>query len=296
MQAFDYRAPGTVAEAVGILAEYGDRARPLAGGTDVLVQLRAGRFDHVQMLVDVKKIPELNQLSYDLESGLAIGAAVPAYRIAADGSVQALYPGLIDGVAIIGGTAIQGRATIGGNLANASPSGDSIPALIVHSAICRIVGARGERRVPVEAFCSGPGRNVLQPGEVLVSVHLPPPPPHFGARYLRFIPRNEMDIAVVGVGASVTLSADGSTIVDARIALGAVGPTPIVATEAARVLVGQRPTPEAIDHAKRLAREAARPITDMRGTAELRRHLVGVLTGRALAGAIERANEGANHA
>jgi CO/xanthine dehydrogenase FAD-binding subunit len=296
LQAFDYRAPNTIAEAVGILSDLGERARPIAGGTDVLVQLRVGRLDQIEMLVDVKRIPDLNQLIYSPSSGFTIGAAVPCYQIAGDSIARTLYPGLIDGVAIIGGSGIQGRATIGGNLANSSPSGDSIPALIALSATCRLVSASGERVVPVEQFCTGPGRNVLQRGEVLVSVNLPPPQPRSGAHYLRFIPRNEMDIAVVGVGASVVLSGDGSTVTAARIALGAVGPTPILATEAGQAMIGRAPSEEAIARAAALARQAARPITDMRGTAAYRVHLVGVLTARALRGAIRRANGGTDNA
>ncbi len=288
MGAFDYRAPTTVDEAVGLLAEYGERARPFAGGTDILVQLRAGRFD-LDVLVDVKRVPELNEIAYDPSAGLTIGAAVPCYRIAEDPRVRSAYPGLIDGAAIIGGSGIQGRATLGGNLANSSPSADSVPALIALSATCEIVGPNGRRSVPVEQFCTGPGRNVLGRGEMLVSIHLPPPEPRSGARYLRFIPRNEMDIAVVGVGAAVTLSADLGRIERARIALGAVGPTPILAEAAGASLLGQAPTEEAIAIAAARAQDAARPITDMRGTAAQRRHLVGVLTRRALRGAIQRA-------
>ena len=159
--------------------------------------------------------------------GLTLGAAVPCYRIAEHADTARVYPGLVDAVALIGGAAIQGRATMGGNLCNAAPSGDSIPAMIVLEAICTIVGPAGVRTVPVEHFCTGPGKTVLGRDELLVSIHFPHPKAHSGACYLRFIPRHEMDIAVAGVGVSVVLTADHTTIATARIALGAVGPTPL---------------------------------------------------------------------
>jgi CO/xanthine dehydrogenase FAD-binding subunit len=288
---FDYVAPTTLSEAVRLLRDRGDMARPFAGATDLLVQVRNGRFD-VDLLVDLKKIPELNVLSFDPQAGLTIGAAVPCYRIYEDPQVQAKYPGMIDPVSIIGGIGIQGRATVGGNLCNSSPSGDSIPALIVHGATCNITGPDGSRSVPVADFCTGPGRNVLASGEILVSVTIPPSPARFGAHYLRFIPRNEMDIAVVGAGASVVLSEDLSTIQEAHVALAAVAPVPLNVPAAGEALRGKTISDEAIDAAAEAARQAARPISDMRGTAEQRRHLVGVLTRRALRGAIERAKGG----
>ncbi|MBI3962569.1 MAG: xanthine dehydrogenase family protein subunit M [Deinococcus sp.] len=295
MKAFEYRAPRSLSEAVALLAEKGEKARPLAGGTDLIVQLRGGRLD-LDFVVDIKWIPELNQLSYDPASGLTIGAAVPCYRIYEDPVIRRVYPGLVDAASIIGGIGIQGRATWGGNLCNSSPSGDTIPALMVLGATCTIAGPNGTRTVPVEQFCTAPGRNVLRRGEMLVSFHIPVPLPHSGAYYLRFIPRNEMDIAVVGAGASVVLSNDLSTITAARIALGAVAPTPLLAESAGNALIGKRISDETIAEAARLAQQAARPITDMRGTIAQRRHLVGVLTKRALHGAIERAQKGASHA
>ena len=221
MQAFDYAAVRSVDEAVSLLAQHGDQARPLAGGTDIIVAVREGR-RQVAMLVDIKGIPEVNQLSYDAAQGLTLGAAVPCYRIYEHQEIAATYPGLIDAVSLVGGTAIQGRASVGGNLCNASPAADTTPALIVHRAMCVIAGPNGRREIPVEQFCTGPGRTALQPGEFLVALRMPSPPPHFGAQYLRFIPRNEMDIAVVGVGASVVLNQDQSSFVSGRVALGAV--------------------------------------------------------------------------
>lgn len=290
MHAFDYASARTVEEAIFMLMQHGEKARILAGGTDIIVQVREGRRS-IDLLLDVKEIPEVNRLSYDPVNGLYLGAAVPCYKIYNNREVATAYPGLIDAVSLIGGIQIQGRATVGGNLCNASPAADTIPPLLVLGATCFITGPNGTRQIPVEQFCTGPGKTVLQKGEFLVSFHIPPPQKHAGAYYLRFIPRNEMDIAVVGAGASVILSEDHSRFVSARIALGAVAPTPLLATEAGEILAGKEISEENIQQAAEVAQAIARPISDMRGTAEYRRHLVGVLTRRALRGAIERAKE-----
>lgn len=290
MQAFDYAAARSVDEAVSLLAQHGDQARVLAGGTDIIVQVREGR-RKVAILVDIKDIPEANQLSYDATRGLTIGAAVPCYKIYEHQDIAAAYPGIIDAVSLVGGIQIQGRASVGGNLCNASPAADTIPALIVHSATCVIAGPNGRREIPVEQFCTGPGQTALQNGEFLVAIRMPSPQPNFGAQYLRFIPRNEMDIAVVGAGASVVLNRNHTAFVSARVALGAVAPTPLLVETAATALAGKPVSDDAIQPAAEAAQAAARPIDDMRGTAQYRRHLVGVLTRRALRGAIQRAKE-----
>jgi CO/xanthine dehydrogenase FAD-binding subunit len=287
MRAIQYAAPRSIEEAVVLLDQFGSKARILAGGTDLIVQVGAGARD-VDVVVDGKRIPELMELTFDSERGLTLGAAVPCYRVYEDPEIRRRYPALVDAASLIGGTAIQGRASVGGNLCNSGPAGDSIPALIAYRAVARIEGSEGERELPVENFCTAPGRNALGPGEMLVSLRLPPPLPRSGARYLRFIPRNEMDIAVVGVGVSLALSESGETITSARIALGAVAPTPLFVPEAGDSLVGKAPTEEAFAIAAARAQAAAHPITDMRGTAEHRQHLVGVLTRRALHGALER--------
>jgi carbon-monoxide dehydrogenase medium subunit len=290
LQAFDYAAARSVDEAVSLLAQQGDQARVLAGGTDIIVQVREGR-RKVATLVDIKSIPEANHLTFDATQGLTIGAAVPCYQIYGHQDIAAAYPGLIDAVSLVGGIQIQGRASVGGNLCNASPAADTIPALIVHNAICVIAGPNGRREIPVEQFCTGPGRTALQDGEFLVALRMPPPPANFGAQYLRFIPRNEMDIAVVGAGASVELNRDHSAFVSGRVALGAVAPTPLLVDTAAAALAGKPVSDDTIQQAAEAAQAAARPIDDMRGTAAYRRHLVGVLTRRALRGAIQRAKE-----
>ncbi|MDA0676142.1 MAG: xanthine dehydrogenase family protein subunit M, partial [Proteobacteria bacterium] len=265
---------------------HGDNARALAGGTDLLVQMKGGR-RRQGVVIDIKKIPELNAVKYDPVKGLTLGAGVACYKIYGDDAVRAHYPGLIDAVEIIGGTPIQGRATVGGNLCNAAPSADAIPALIAHGAICHIVGPQGVRHVPVEAFCTAPGKNVLGASEILVALHLPPPAPHSGAAYLRFIPRNEMDIAVVGVGASVEVS-DGKFRA-VRVALASVAPIPLFVTEAGQALEGKPANAESIQIAADLAKAAAKPISDMRGTAEYRSHLCEVMTRRTLQTALDRA-------
>ena len=288
MQAFEYQSPTSLDQAIALLGQQSERARPLAGGTDLLPQLREGR-RRVELVFDLKHIPELAALTFDAHDGLRIGAAVPCYQICHDPVVSQLYPGLIDGFGVIGAVQIQFRASVGGNLCNASPAADSIPALIAHAATCTIVGPNGLRRLPVEDFCVAPGRTALGPGELLVRIDVPAPPQRFGGAYLRFIPRNEMDIAVVGAAAAVTLSADGRVFESARVALGAVGPTPLWIERAGAHLTGRPVNAEHIEEAARLAQAAARPIDDVRGTADFRRHLSLVLTRRALDRAIERA-------
>ncbi|MFN8005582.1 MAG: xanthine dehydrogenase family protein subunit M [Terriglobia bacterium] len=288
MRPFDYMAPPTLQAALALLQAKGSRARALSGGTDLIVQVREDR-RHPETIIDIKKIPELMEIKYDAVQGLLLGASVPCHRIYEDPRIQKAYPGLIDAASLIGGIQIQSRASLGGNLCNSSPAADSIPALMVHEATCLIAGSQGSRTVPVEEFCTGPGKNVLDPTELLVALKIPAPPKHFGASYLRFIPRNEMDIAVVGCGASVELSDDRRSFVRARIALGAVAPTPLLVKEAGALLAGKKISDDIIEQAASLAQAAARPITDMRGTAEYRRHLVGVLTRRALHNAVQRA-------
>lgn len=288
MHPFAYVAPKTVEEAVAVLEKHGDKARPLAGGTDLLVQARGGRFN-LDAVVDIKKIPELTAIKNGAK-GLEFGAAVPCYQLYEDKKLSAEYPGIMDAASLIGGIQIQSRAGIGGNICNATPSGDSITPMIVHYTTLVIAGPKGRREMAVEDFCTGPGRNALQKGELLVSLKVPKPSATFGAAYERFIPRNEMDIAVAGVAVSVELSKDKKTIEKARVALCAVGPTPILAKAAAEALVGKSADDAAaIAAAGKAASKAASPITDMRGTIEQRRHLCDVLTQRMVKKAVERA-------
>lgn len=287
MKWFDFAAPRSLSEAVALLSSH-PNALPLAGGTDLLGQLRS-RSKETDLIVDIKHIPELNEIDWDPARGLTLGAAVPCYRIYGHPAIRRAYPALADVAALIGGIQIQGRASLGGNLCNAAPSADSVPVLIVMGARCIIAGPGGSREVPVESFCTAPRRHILQPGEMLAAFQLPPPDPGSGAYYLRFIPRNEMDIAVAGAGVAVTL--DDGHIRSARIALASVAPTPLFVEEAGEWLAGKPVEPRSLAAAAELAMKASRPITDMRGTAEYRRHLCAVLTRRALEAAIKRAKE-----
>ncbi len=288
MQNFEYCTPRTLGETFDLLGENDCQCRVLAGGTDLIVQLRQGALS-VDRVIDIKHLPECKQLICDPIEGLTLGATVPCHRIYEDKAIVDTYPGLIDSIAIIGGIQIQGRATVGGNLCNSSPSADSIPILIAYGATCEIVGAAENRRIPVENFCTGPGKNILEKGEILVAIHLPPVPKSSGAHYLRFIPRFEMDIAVVGAGAYVELDDEGRMFNKVRIGLAAVAPTPLYAREAGDLLKGREVSDESIDAAASSAQSIARPISDMRAPAEYRKHLVKVLTRRALWGAINRA-------
>jgi carbon-monoxide dehydrogenase medium subunit len=277
MKPFDYLAAASVDDAVRALGSLGD-ARVLAGGTDLIVQLKSGRRE-TGLVVDVKRIPELTAITFD-DDGLRLGAAAACINIATHRDVRAQFPALAEVAALIGGTAIQGRASIGGNLCNAAPSADAVPLLIALSAKARVAGPGGRREIAVEDFCVAPGKNALRPGEFLVEIFIPKPAPGTKAKYLRFIPRNEMDIAVVGAGAAATVA--GGKITMARLALAAVAPTPLFVPAVTEALVGQAPTAALIEQAAKLAQEAARPISDMRAPAEYRKHLCGVLSRRAL--------------
>jgi carbon-monoxide dehydrogenase medium subunit len=284
----DFVSPHSITEAIELLSNANGEARILAGGTDLLVQIRADRLQ-TDLIVDGKNIPELNSISFDSMSGLTIGATVPCYQIYGNKDVQNNYPGLIDSTSLIGGTQIQGRATLGGNLCNAAPSADSIPLMIALCGTATISGPNGTREVPVEDICTGPGKNLLDSNEILISIHFPAPENRSGANYMRFIPRNEMDIAVAGVGSSVVL--DGGNIKAARVALASVAPTPLYVTAIGDAIRGKPATEETLNIAGQIAKEAARPITDMRGTIEYRKHLCDVLTRRSLQIAIDRAKE-----
>lgn len=287
MHSFDYAAPKSLGEAVTLLAGARGTARVLAGGTDLIVNMRVGR-RKPGLVVDGKHIPELNELSLTA-AGLTLGAAVSCRRAYEHAEVARRYPALVDSMSLIGSVHIQGRATVGGNLCNAAPSGDAIPTLIALGAVAKVLGPNGTRDVAAEDVCVAPGKTSLADDELLISVFIPAPTANSGAFYLRFIPRNEMDIAIAGAGVSVVLDAARQSFVAARIALASVGPTPIFAREAGAVLAGKPVNEDSIQLAADAAQAVAKPITDMRGTVEQRKHLVKVLTARALRGAVERA-------
>jgi carbon-monoxide dehydrogenase medium subunit len=288
MKTFDYEAPATIDQTIALMSKTSGHTFLLAGGTDLLVQLRSSNKD-VDLVIDVKGIPELNQVNYDEFSGLVIGAAVSCSLIYESEPILENFPAIIDAATIIGGKAIQNRASFGGNLCNASPSGDAIGAMMSLGAICNVVGLKGARNIPIEEFCIAPGKNVLAKGEMLISIQIPSPRPNSGSNYLRFTPRAEMDIAVAGVGASIELDSDLNRILSARIALVAVAPTPVLATEASESLIGQKPSRSIFEKAASVAKETISPITDVRGSAAQRKHLIGVLTRRCLDIAVNRA-------
>ncbi len=289
MHDFQYVTPGTLNKAMKLLAKHGSSAQLLAGGTDLIVKMRVRRA-RPELVVDAKHIPELNLLKLDA-TGLTIGAAVSCRRIYLHEGIAARYPALVDCTTLVGGIQIQGRATVGGNLCNAAPSADTIPALIALGAVAHLRGPKGKRKLRVEEFCLGPGKTALRKGEMLIQLKIPKPARHSGAFFLRFIPRNEMDIAVVNAAAAVVLDAKGKKFVSARIAIGAAAPTPLYVEEAGAVLAGEPVSENLIAEAARIAALAVRPITDMRGTIAQRRDLAEVLTARALRGAIQRAKE-----
>jgi carbon-monoxide dehydrogenase medium subunit len=286
VEALRYEAPKTVQEAVELLAEGNGDARVLAGGTDLIVQMHGGH-ERPQLIVDVKRIPEMLEIEFD-GNQLRLGAAVPCVAIREQRELREVFPGFLEAVKLIGSEQIQGRASVGGNLCNASPAADTVPALVALGAECVIAGPNGTRSTSVESFVVGPGETVLRTGELLTELRIPVPQPGSGDAYLRFTPRTEMDIAVVGVGVCVTVDS-GGTCTGARVALGAVAPTVIRAPDAEEMLVGTDLGEGALDRAAEAARAAARPIDDARAPAWYRRHLSGVLTHRALATARERA-------
>lgn len=287
MRDFEYEAPASLDDAVALLSEHPATSRPLAGGTDLIDHIRTRRLEP-DVVIDIKKIPDLNVLEVS-DEGLRLGAAVPCYRIFGDAEIAAGYAALADSCRIIGGTQIQSRASVGGNLCNSGPAADSIPSLIALAARVVIAGPGGRREVPAEDFCTGPGQNVLETGELVVEISFPARPAVGGSHYRRFIPRNEMDIAVVGVGAAVELDESAESFVSARIALAAVAATPLFVEAAGAALAGQVVSDDTIAAAAAAAREAATPIDDMRGTIEFRKHLCGVLTERVIREAVARA-------
>jgi len=285
----EFIAPRSLLEAQSVIANGGNAAW-LAGGTDLLVGIRLGLRDP-NRVIDLKHIPELMALEVGADQVL-IGAAASAYDILHNSEIGSLCPGLADALDLIGSTQIQGRCSAGGNLCNASPAADSIPALIANGAVCRILGSSGERLLPVEDFLVGPGKNALEEDELLVQLVLPKPMLGTSDAYLRLTPRTEMDIAVAGTGVSITLDTAG-VCTAARVAIGAVAPTALLVEAAGQALVGSKLEDEAIDSAVTAVRAAASPISDKRGSAQYRTHVVGVLVKRAIQRAQARINAGA---
>ncbi|WP_101065781.1 FAD binding domain-containing protein [Roseovarius salinarum] len=281
-----YEAPDSIEGAVGLLARTPGACHVLAGGTDLLVRLRSETLEP-ETILDIKRIPGMHEITPE-DGGWRIGAAVSGAQINEHDGLCADWPGVAEAVGLIGSTQIQGRATLAGNLCNASPAADSVPAMVAAGALARIAGPDGTRDVPVAEVPTGPGKTSLDTGEFIASIFLPARPERSGDAYLRFIPRTEMDIAVVGCAVSLTLDAD-STVDSARVALGAVGPTVVEVETAAEALVGTQVREGAQQQLATVCSAAARPIDDKRGTEHFRTHVAGVLARRAAAIAYARA-------
>jgi carbon-monoxide dehydrogenase medium subunit len=283
-----YLAPRTLDEAIGAFAAAGSAARIMAGGTDLLVQMRAGAV-RPGLIVDIKKIAEMTAIEQTKDGGFRVGAAVSGMELAEHVSFGKVWPGVLEAVNLIGSKQVQGRASAGGNLCNGSPAGDSVPAMVAASAVVTVQGPNGRRELAVEEVPAGPGRTNLKSGEILVSFTLPPRPPGSGDAYLRMIPRTEMDIAVVGCGVSLTLK-DG-VCTAARVGLGAVAPTVLKVEAAAKALIGSRLEAAALEKAAAACGAACRPIDDKRGTIAYRTKIAGVLLKRTVAIAARRAQK-----
>ena len=281
-----YEAPTDFAAASALLVAEAGIARVLAGGTDVLVQLRSGMVEP-DLIVDIKRIPGTRDITAE-NGGFRIGAAVSGAELGEHAGVAAMWPGVVEGLELVGSTQVQGRATLTGNLCNASPAADSVPAMMTAGAVATIEGPNGKREAPVAEIAIAPGKTSLAKGELITSIFLPARPARSGDAYLRFIPRTEMDIAVVGAAVSLTLDADG-TCTDAKVALGAVGPRAVMVPDAAAALIGTKLDDAALAKLSAAASAACTPIDDKRGTIEFRTEVAGVLAKRAAVIAKNRA-------
>ena len=287
MRRFELAVPGSVDECLQILAKRGPDTKVVAGGTDLLPQLKNGVLKP-GWVVDLSAVAELRTISDAPDGGLRIGASVTARELELDARVRSRFPALAESAAMVGSVQVRNLATLGGNLCNAAPSADMAPPLLALDAEAVIAGPSGQRRVSMASFFLGVRRTVLAPGELLLEIVVPAQGAHSGGNYLRHTPRRELDIAVVGVASQITLT--GGKCTTARIALAAVAPVPLRATDAEQALVGQPLTPQQIERAAELASGAARPIDDHRGSIEFRNHLVRVLTRRTLTTALQRAS------
>ncbi len=280
MRRFEYLEARTLRQAIRMLQQHGEKARIVAGSTDFLVRWRAG-FWHPEYVVNIQRIPGMSRVTYSRRNGLRLGALVTIQTLEQHPAIRQHYPALAAAAASFAGVQVRNLATVGGNICNASPSGDMLPALLVYGAECRVSGPDGHRQVPLDELFTGPGRTVLEQDEVLTEISLPPPLANTGALYIKHSPRGAMDIATVGVAAAVTVDRSG-VCTDAKIALGAVAPTPKRASAAEEMLRGQMLGAELLQEAAEQAMAEAAPIDDVRGTAGYRRAMVGVLARRTL--------------
>ena len=283
-----YEAPESIEAAVALLGDNAKTAKIFAGGTDLLVQMREQIIDPT-LLIDIKKIPETQGITITSDS-IRIGASVCGAELGESIELNRTWPGVVEAAGLIGSEQIQGRATLAGNICNASPAADSVPALIAANARTEVAGPNGMNNLPVQDIAVGPGKISLGTGEFIAAIILPKPPPRSGDAYLRFIPRTEMDIAVVGVGVSLSLN-DQGYCTSARVVLGAVAPTARIAETASNVLVGDKISKTLLDEAASAARKVCSPIDDKRGTGEFRTKVAGVLTRRAIKIAWKRAEK-----
>jgi CO/xanthine dehydrogenase FAD-binding subunit len=283
-----YEAPESLDAAVALLNGESGIARVLAGGTDLIVQMRANMVEP-DLVVDIKKIGEMRTISEE-NGGFRVGAAVTGAEMNEHVAFKAAWPGVCEGTDLIGSTQIQSRATIGGNLCNASPAADSVPAMIAAGAILTIIGPDGQRELPVEDLNVSPGKTTLAKGEIVVAFTFPARGSNASDAYLRLTPRTEMDIAVVGVGVSLELDGDG-TCTAARVGLGAVAVKALLVDEAAQALIGTKVDDAAIAAMAAATSAAAKPIDDKRGTKEYRIKISGVLAKRAAGIALDRARQ-----
>ena len=281
-----YEAPETLDAAIGLLAGQSGQVKVLAGGTDVLVQIHADMIEP-DVIVDIKKIAEMREIA-DEDGAWRLGAAVTGKELMDNAAFNAAWPGVMDGVRLIGSVQVRGRATVGGNVCNASPAADSVPPMITSRAIATVIGPNGTREVPVQDMATGPGKTSLEAGEFVVSFKFPKRPARSGDAYLRFTPRTEMDIAVVGCAVNLTLD-DAGICTDAIVSLGAVAARALIVEDAAKALIGTPVDEAAMDALAAAASAAATPIDDKRGTVEFRTEVAGVLAQRAAAIALERA-------
>ena len=296
MRRFEYFAPQSLAEAIALFGEKGEGGRALAGGTDLIPQIKeGGKIPMPSYVVSLRRLPELRGIDFSESNGLRIGAGVTMAELAESPIVRERYRALADGAGVVGSVQTMNMATVGGNVCNAAPSADTAPPLLAYEAVAVIAAPDGERELPLAEFWRGPNATALAPGELLRELRLPPPPPNTGGVYVRQTPRKQMDIAVVGVAVLLTLDSStgsgqsGGRIRQARVALGAVAPTPIRALRAEAALEGQTTSESVFARAAQAAAAEARPISDQRGSAEFRRHLVRVTTERCLHEAARRA-------
>ncbi len=299
MKRFEYLEARTLRQAISMLQRHGDKARIVAGSTDFLVRWRAGVWNP-EYVINIQRVAGLGRITYSSRNGLRIGALVTIRTLEQHPVVRRRYPALAAAAASFAGVQVRNLATVGGNICNASPSGDTIPALLVFGAECRVVGPEGERWVSLDQFFTGPGQTVLQAGELLAGIRVPPPGANTGSHYIKHSPRGAMDIATVGVASLVSLDAGSGISLDGRngpcsevrIALAAVAPTPVRAYAAEDILKGQEINSQLIETAAAAAQDGVTPIDDIRGSAAHRKEMVGVLTRRTLQQALSSAADG----